>query len=116
MNKVRQPFNVNSLAQKAALAALKDREHISRAKKVNERGKKLLYRELKSLNIDYVPTEANFIYITLKDDIAPLIYNNLLKQGVIVRPMGQREIRITVGLPKENRRLIELLKTVTRVI
>ncbi len=110
MNRVRQPFNVNSLAQIAALAALDDTAHIEKAKKINERGKKFLYRKLKSLKINYVKTEANFIYIFFNDDIAPMLYNELLNEGVIVRPMGPREMRITIGLPKENRRLIEVLQ------
>lgn len=114
MNKVRQPFNINSLAQKAALAALEDKRHVEKAKKVNERGKKFLYREFNSMGLDYVPTEANFIYIILKDDTALQLYNDLLKQGVIVRPMEQRAIRVTIGLPGENKRLIEALKTVMR--
>lgn len=110
MNRVRQPFNVNSLAQIAALAALDDTAHIEKAKKINERGKKFLYRKLKSLKINYVKTEANFIYIFFNDDIAPMLYNELLNEGVIVRPMGPREMRITIGLPKEDRRLIEVLQ------
>jgi histidinol-phosphate aminotransferase len=114
MNKVRQPFNVNSLAQKAALAALEDKTHIAKAKEVNEKGKKFLYREFKSMGIEYVPTEANFIYIILKDGNAQQVYNELLKEGVIVRPMGAKEIRVTIGLPKENKRLVEALKIVMR--
>jgi histidinol-phosphate aminotransferase len=112
MNRVRQPFNVNSLAQRAAIAALDDTYHTEKAKKINERGKKLLYRKLKSLKIGYVKTEANFIYVIFNDDIAPMMYNELLKKGVIVRPMGQREMRITIGLSKENRRLVEALEKV----
>lgn len=112
MNKVRQPFNINSLAQKAALAALKDKEHITRARRINERGKKYLYKEFKTMKVKYVPTEANFIYIILEDDIAPRLYNDLLKQGIIVRPMGPREIRVTIGLPGENKRLIEAMRKI----
>jgi histidinol-phosphate aminotransferase len=111
-NKVRQPFNVNSLAQVAALAALEDEGHVEKAKKINEEGKKFLCDELKSLNIDYVPTEANFIYIILKDGSAPELYNELLKEGVIVRPMGSSEIRVIIGLPEENKRFIKALKKI----
>lgn len=112
MNKVRQPFNVNSPAQAAALAALEDDEHVEKAKKINEEGKKFLYDELKSMNIDYVPTEANFIYIILRNKSAPQIYNELLKKGVIIRPMGSAEIRVTIGLPEENRRFIKELRKI----
>jgi histidinol-phosphate aminotransferase len=114
MNKVRQPFNVNGLAQKAAISALKDEKHITKTMRINERGKKYLYRELKTMRLNYIPTEANFIYIILDDNNAHQLYNSLLKKGVIIRPMGPHEIRITVGLPEENRRLIEALKTVKR--
>ncbi|MBE9541146.1 MAG: aminotransferase class I/II-fold pyridoxal phosphate-dependent enzyme, partial [Proteobacteria bacterium] len=112
MNKVRQPFNINSPAQSAALAALDDKDHLEKAKKKNEIGKKFLYRELKSLKIDYVKTEANFIYVILYNDTAPRLYKALLKEGVIVRPMGDHEIRVTIGLPRENKRFIEALKKV----
>jgi histidinol-phosphate aminotransferase len=110
MNKIRQPFNVNSLSQMAAIAALDDSKHLEKTIKINERGKKYLYRELTALNIDYVPTEANFIYVIFKDNIAFKLYDVLLKEGVIVRPMGPSAIRITIGLPGENKRLIEVLK------
>ncbi|HDK41113.1 MAG TPA: aminotransferase class I/II-fold pyridoxal phosphate-dependent enzyme, partial [Nitrospirae bacterium] len=110
MDKVRQPFNVNAMAQSAARAALKDRAHVEKAKKINERGKKYLYKELRAMKIRYVPTEANFIYIILEDDSASGLYEGMLKQGVIVRPMGKREIRVTIGLPKENKRFIAVLK------
>ncbi len=110
MNKVRQPFNINSLAQKAACAALEDEEHVAKAKKINEKGKKYLYRELKAMKITYVQTEANFVYIMFDDDIASGLYSNFLKQGIIMRPMGPREIRVTIGLHRENKRFIEAMK------
>ncbi|MBI5056721.1 MAG: histidinol-phosphate transaminase [Nitrospirae bacterium] len=112
MNKVRQPFNINSLAQKAALEALKDEGHIAKTKRTNEKGKKYLCKELKALKLDYVPTEANFIYVPLKDNTSVQLYNDLLKEGVIVRPMGPDAVRITIGLPEENKRLIEALRKI----
>ena len=112
MNKVRQPFNVNSLAQKAAHASLNDEKHLARARKINERGKKYLYKKLQAMKIRYVPTEANFVFIIFNDKFAFRIYNDLLKWGVIVRPMGESELRITIGLPGENKKLIEGLKSV----
>jgi len=111
MNRLREPFNTNSLAQKAALAALRDREHVANSRRINEEGKKYLYQELASLGISAVPTEANFIYIPIEDSMA--VYNNLLRKGVIIRPMGPKAVRVTIGLPDENRRFIEALK-VTR--
>ena len=120
MNKLRPPFNTNSIAQNAALYALKDDNHIKHTKEINEEGKKYLYRELDSLDLKYVPTEANFLYILLgQENLPPLslvrggaagLYNGLLRQGVIVRPVGPKEIRVTIGLPEENRKFIEALK------
>jgi len=112
MNKVRQPFSVNSIAQRAALAALRDEKHIAASKRINEIGKRYLYKELEALNLEYVPTEANFIYIILKEENASSLYEKLLRQGVIVRPIGEQEIRVTIGLPEENKRFIETLKSV----
>ncbi|TAL24515.1 MAG: histidinol-phosphate transaminase [Nitrospirae bacterium] len=109
MNKIRAPFNTNSVAQTAALEALKDRAHIKQSLKINSSGKKYLYKELLSLGIKYVPTEANFIYITMDED-SKTVYESLLNQGVIVRPMGPKEIRVTIGLPEENKKFIKALK------
>jgi len=110
MNRIREPFNTNSLSQRAALAALKDKEHVTNSRNINEAGKKYLYKELKALEINYVPTEANFIYILIEDSIS--VYDKLLKMGVIIRSMGPGAIRVTIGLPEENRRFIEALKKV----
>ena len=111
MNKLRPPFNTNSIAQNAALLALKDDEHIKSTKGLNEQGKKYLYKELDSLGVEYVPTEANFIYMPLRED-SNILYNKLLRKGIIVRPMGPNEIRVTIGLPEENRRFIEALRKI----
>lgn len=110
MNRLREPFNTNSLAQKAALAALKDTAHVTNSRKTNDEGREYLYQQLSSLGISYVPTEANFIYILIKDSLA--VNNSLIKKGVIIRPMGPQAIRVTIGLPQENKRFIEALKEV----
>ena len=110
MNKVRAPFNTNSIAQKAAIESLKDKGHIKKSKGINDKGKKYLYKELSSLGIRHVPTEANFIYMPVADSMN--IYKKLLHAGVIVRPMGPDAIRVTIGLPEENRRFIKALKKV----
>ncbi len=111
MNKLRPPFNTSSIAQKAALWALQDENHLQRTRQINEQGKTYLYKELDSIGMKYVPTEANFIFMPLEHD-AHTLYTILLKQGVIVRPMGQHEIRVTIGLPEENKRFIDALKKV----
>lgn len=109
MNKLRPPFNTNSVAQIAALSALKDDAHVRRSIEINEEGKRYLYGELERLKQRCVPTEANFIYMPAEDSRG--LYEKLLKMGVIVRPMGPA-IRVTIGLPEENRRFIEALKKV----
>lgn len=112
MNRVRQPFNVNSLAQIGAVAALKDKSHLERSREINRKGKEYLYREFKKLGLNYVPTEANFILV--KAGNGRNIYNRLLKRGVIIRPLDGYKfpdyIRVTIGLPEENKRFIEALK------
>ncbi len=113
MNRIREPFNANSVAQNAAIGALKDREYVKISRELNEKGKKYLYDELSSLGVRFIPTEANFIYIILESD-SKTTYEKLLKKGVIVRPVGTREIRVTIGLPEENRRFIEAFKTIDK--
>lgn len=110
MNRLREPFNTNSLAQKAALAALRDTGHVANSRKTNDEGREYLYRQLSSLGISYAPTEANFIYIQIKDSAT--VNTRLMNKGIIVRPMGPQAIRVTIGLPEENRRFIEALKEV----
>jgi histidinol-phosphate aminotransferase len=111
MNKLRPPFNTNSLAQNAAIYALQDDAHVRYSREINESGKKYLYRELDSLNIRYIPTEANFLYILLEQD-SNVLYNEMLQHGVIVRAIGPQEIRVTIGLPAENERFIKTLKKI----
>ncbi|MFZ5906300.1 MAG: histidinol-phosphate transaminase [Nitrospirota bacterium] len=112
INKLRPPFNTNSLAQIAALHALEDATHVKSSREINEQGKMYLYKELSSLGMQYVPTEANFIFMPVED--AELMYNRLLRQGIIIRPMGPGAIRVTIGLPEENKRFIEALREITR--
>ncbi len=112
MNRLRAPFNTSTVAQKAAIAALYDKEHVGRSREVNEEGKKYLYRELSDLGISFVPTEANFIYIPIEGSAS--LYEGLLRLGVIIRPMGPKAVRVTIGLPAENRRFIKALKAVLR--
>ncbi|MCX7913008.1 MAG: histidinol-phosphate transaminase [Thermodesulfovibrionales bacterium] len=109
MNKIREPFNTNSLAQVAATHALNDDEHVRKTIENNEAGKRYLYEELKKLGINFVPTETNFIYIPLDID-SQVLFNALLQMGVIIRPVGPKAVRVTIGLPHENERFIESLK------
>ena len=110
MNRLRAPFNTNTIAQRAALAALNDMEHVFNSRKVNEAGKQYLYKELDSLGVKYVPTEANFLYIPVEN--ATAVYESLMKTGIIIRPLGPNAIRVTIGLPEENERFIEAFEAV----
>jgi histidinol-phosphate aminotransferase len=111
MNRVRQPFNTNSLAQIAALAALADTGHVEKTRELNEQGKKFLYQAIDRLTISYLPTEANFIFFDTPRE-GKEIYDALLKKGVIVRPMGGKKLRVTIGLPEENERFVKELESV----
>jgi len=113
MNRIRQPFNVNSLAQAAALAALDDEAHVLECVRMIEAGRHYLYDEFKRLGIAYVSSRANFILVDVGRSASD-IYQKLLHEGVIVRPMTpfgmDSTLRITVGTPEENRRLVKGLR------
>lgn len=117
MERVRQPFNINLLAQAGALAALDDKEFLCRTRKVILSGKDYLYDSLKGLGITYVPSVANFILVDTAQDGFE-IFAKLLKFGVIVRDMKQyglkNFIRVTIGTKKENERFIKVLKKIIR--
>lgn len=111
MNRVRQPFNVNSLAQAAAMAALDDIGHLAKSRALNEEGKKYLYRALDGLGLQYVPTEGNFILVNAGS--VPSAAGRLLEKGVIVRGMSCYGLdgwfRVTIGLKRENEKFMEAL-------
>ncbi len=117
MNRVRAPFNVSSLAQAAALAALEDDEHVARTRQCNRDGMAYLRREFERLGLEYVPSWGNFLLVRVGN--GPHVYEALLRQGVIVRPMGvydfPEHVRITVGTAPENERLVRALEHVLRV-
>ncbi len=111
LNRVRQPFNVNSLAQVAAIAALRDTDFLARSFEVNRDGKRQLQAAFDQLGLTYVPSYANFVLVKVGD--AAHINLELLKRGVIVRPVagdGLPEwLRVSIGLPAENARFISAL-------
>ncbi len=114
LHRIRQPFNVNALAQVAALAALDDTAHIARTRRNNHDGLAYLRAACERLGRPYVPSWANFLLIDVGD--APDVYEELLRRGVIVRPMDvygfPRHLRVTVGTPAENQRFVESLAAV----
>lgn len=111
INKIREPFNTNSLSQIAAIESLKDKNHLKLSLKIVQEGKKFLYGELDKIGIKYVPSETNFIYILL-DSSSMECYEKMLKEGVIIRPVGPNEIRVTIGIKEENERFISAFKKI----
>jgi len=111
LNRIRPPFNTNSLAQKAALAALSDEEHVRESRRVNTEGMASLAERLTALDLRVVPSQANFLYFDVKQD-GKVVFEALLKRGVIVRHLGGAFLRVTVGLPQENDRFIAALQAV----
>jgi histidinol-phosphate aminotransferase len=111
VNRVRQPFNVNSLAQAAAIAALADDEFLARSYQVNRDGRQQLERGFAGLGLEFVPSSGNFVLV--KVGPADLVNERLLRAGVIVRPVGNYDLpqwlRVSVGLPQENVALLRAL-------
>jgi histidinol-phosphate aminotransferase len=114
-NRVRQPFNVNSLAQVAGVAALEDSAHLVRSREVNDAGMWELTQAFTALGLSFIPSVGNFISVRVGSHAAQ-IYDALLREGVIVRPVanyGMPEyLRVTVGLPAENTRFVAALTKV----
>jgi len=113
LNRVRQPFNVNSLALAAATAALSDTKFVAKSVKMNRSGMALLERSFKRLGLETIPSCANFI--TFRVSRADAVYDRLLRQGVIVRPVAgygmPEHLRVTIGTPKENERFLAALES-----
>ena len=116
VNRVRAPFNVNSIAQAAALAALGDDDFVTRTYDNNRAGMTQLIEGCKAQMLDFIPPYGNFITIDVgvNGTTGPAVFNALLKRGVIVRPIVGYElpkhIRVTIGLPAENTRFLAALK------
>jgi len=112
LNRVRPPFNVNSLALAAAEAALADDEHLRKTVQLNRDGMHQLADGFRGLGLAHIPSAGNFVCVEVGD--AARVYEQLLRRGVIVRPVANygmpRHLRVTVGLPEENRRFLEALQ------
>ncbi|MDB0573233.1 histidinol-phosphate transaminase [Ralstonia solanacearum] len=117
LNRIRQPFNVNSLAQAAAVAALNDVEFLRRSAALNAAGYAQLTQAFERLGLEYVPSSGNFVLVRVGDDAGAGARVNLalLKQGVIVRPVANyglpQWLRISIGLPEENAACIAALES-----
>ena len=117
MNRVRQPFNVNSIALAAARAALDDMEFVARSYAENLQGMRQLEEGAKKLGLDHIPSHGNFL--TIRVGKAAEVYKKLLKRGVIVRPVGggyqlPEHLRVTIGTAQENERFLGALAASVR--
>ena len=112
LEKIRQPFNINLLAQTAALAALDDVEHVRKTRQNNFAGLEFFERAFRDLKLEFVPSHANFILVRVVE--GQKVFEAMQKQGVIVRPMSGYQlpewIRISIGTPQENERCLVALK------
>lgn len=117
LNRVRQPFNVNSLALAAAEAALDDDDHIIKSRQLNRDGLAQLQTAFEQMGLDYIPSAGNFIAVDVGRSGAE-VYEQLLQRGVIVRPVANYEmpnhLRVTIGTEEENTRFIEALDGIVR--
>jgi len=117
LNRIRSPFNVNSLAQAAALASLNDEDQVKRSRELVRKGKEFLYFHLRKMGVPFIPTEANFILIKVGEN-AKEIENNLLHRGIIVRGMTaynlSQYIRVSIGTAKQNEEFIRELRASLR--
>lgn len=112
LEKIRQPFNANLISQVAALAALDDEEHVRKTRANNFAGLQFFTRALRKLDLEYVPSSANFILVRV--GAGQKVFEAMQRLGVITRPMGGYQlpewIRISIGTPQENERCLESLK------
>jgi histidinol-phosphate aminotransferase len=115
LNKTREPFHVNALAQAAAVAALGDRDFLRKSLENNAAGKKYLGAEFDRLGLKYYPTAANFIFVYVKQDCVE-VFQKLLERGVSVRPMQSfgvaDAIRVTIGTPEQNQKFMQALREI----
>lgn len=114
LNRARLPFNVNTLAAKAAVAALHDTEHVRKTVELNNNGMQQMIAGLNKLKLNFIPSLANFVTIDVGD--GPAIYQKLLLEGVIVRPLKAydmpRHIRVTIGTEEQNQRFLTSIEKV----
>ena len=112
LEKIRQPFHINAIAQAGALAALDDTAHADRTRRNNQRGRKFFERAFRRLDLEFIPSAANFILVRVGD--GQRVFDEMQKRGVIVRPMASYQLpewlRITIGTPKQNQRCLDALK------
>jgi len=116
LEKVRQPFDDNAMAQAAGLAALHDEAHVQKTRQNNSDGLKLFEAALREMGVEYVPSSANFILLRVGE--GRRVASEMQALGVIIRPVdnyGLPEwVRISIGTPRENQRCLKALKKILR--
>lgn len=114
LQKVRQPFNANAIAQAGAVAGLHDKEHQRRTKENNDTGRAYLQAQFTDMGLEYVPSFANFVLVKVGN--GDQVFSDMLKKGIIVRAMRGYKlpewVRISVGTPEQNERCIAVLREV----
>jgi histidinol-phosphate aminotransferase len=115
LNRIRQPFNVNSLALEAACTALEDKAHLQQSVSMNNEQREIVAAGFKDLRLRFIPSVTNFILVDLDRPALP-VYEELLKLGIIVRLVGNyglpEHLRISIGKPEQNQRLLDALRQV----
>ncbi|MEM7387997.1 MAG: histidinol-phosphate transaminase, partial [Verrucomicrobiota bacterium] len=113
LQKTRQPFNANAIAQAGALAGLLDEDHQEKTREVNRVGLRFLESAFSEMGLDYVPSKANFVLVKVGEGDA--VFESLMKKGVIIRAMRAYKlpewIRVSVGTPEQNERVVAELRT-----
>src|SRR5205085_7547878 len=119
LNRTREPFNVNYMAQAAAVAALGDTDHIRRTLAMNEAGKQDFYAAFEALGLSYAPTHGNFVWVDVQQD-SRAVFQALLHKGVIVRTGdvfgAPTHLRVTIGTAEENAKFLNALQEVLAAV
>lgn len=117
LNRIRQPFNINSMALAAAAAVLDDQDYLNQSMEINQKGYQQLTSGFNQLGLSFIPSAGNFVAVEAPDALS--LYQKLLEQGVIVRPVGlygmPNHLRVSIGLPEENQRFLDVLSELLEV-
>jgi histidinol-phosphate aminotransferase len=112
LQRTRQPFNINSIAQAGALAGLLDQEHQDKTKAITDEGRAYLQEQFAAMGLTYIPSYANFVLVQVGDGNA--VFKDMMAKGIIVRAMASYKlpdwVRISVGTMPQNQRCIEVLR------
>jgi histidinol-phosphate aminotransferase len=116
LQRTRQPFNANGIAQAGALAGLLDEEHMRKTRELTHEGREYFEKEFAAMGLEYVPSVANFVLVNVGDGNA--VFQAMLRKGIILRAMGSyglpEWIRVSVGTMDQNRRCIEEMKALAK--